>query len=261
MENSNIYSTNIQSIIQAHYIDPQSKLDKYSELLDTNKSIILKNRLKNKNNHTVLALMLKDDILYLKIKSFDLDTAHVVRKYILRYRFKAKGLILDLRNNPGGLLMKAIEIGDYFVDDSIVLKAVGRDEKDLTIYKTYTYNTLTTVPIVVLVNKYTISAAEILAGILQDKKRAILIGERTFGKTSIQDLIPVDNDKILKLTTERYYFSSGEDITGKGLLPDIDIKNRKIIKYRNITLSQKLKIMDIKSKNRDYALLVSKALL
>lgn len=260
-KNNTIYSNFIQNIIQKKYIYPNGKLDKYTKILDKNQSRILNEKLENKNNNSVVSLMLKDNVLYLKIKYFGRYTDHLIHRSILENETKTKGIILDLRNNSGGLLIAAITISDYFVDDNNVLKAVGRDINDTTIYKTYTQNTLSTVPIVVLVNKYTISAAEVLAGILQAHKRAILVGEKTFGKTSIQDLIFLDNGEILKLTTQKYYVLSKNGIVKKRLELDINIKNSKISKNIKMTAVKKHKIINIKTKNKDDALLVAKLLL
>lgn len=165
-----------------------------------------------------------DDILYLRVSSFDSKVAKDLSKYIKQYKDTTKGIVLDLRNNPGGLLTQAIETVDLFVDEGLIVSQKGRDGKEEESFSATPDKTLTKVPLVVLVNGGSASASEIVSGAIQDLKRGVIIGEKTFGKGSVQIVLPITNDKSegIKLTIAKYYLPSGRTIQAVGITPDIE---------------------------------------
>jgi len=162
----------------------------------------------------------KDNILYLRVTSFDKKVVKKVKEALLKHK-NVKGIILDLRNNPGGLLNQAVGLVDLFVDHGIIVSQKGRDKAEDVKYKASPSNTMTKVPMSVLVNGGSASASEIVSGSLQDHKRAIIIGEKTFGKGSVQVILPIDKTEALRLTIARYYLPSGRTIQAVGVIPDI----------------------------------------
>lgn len=163
------------------------------------------------------------DILYIRVTSFNQKVVEDVTKAINKSKKTTKGIILDLRNNPGGLLSQAIGLVDMFVDSGNIVSQKGRHKKDDAYYDATKSATLTKVPLVVLVNGGSASASEIVSGALQDHKRAILVGEKTFGKGSVQSIMPVTQTEAIKLTIARYYLPSGRTIQAKGVTPDIEV--------------------------------------
>jgi carboxyl-terminal processing protease len=135
-----------------------------------------------------------------------------------------KGLVLDLRNNPGGLLDQAVKIADRFIDSGIIVSIDGRKEEAKQKWPAHSDGTLTRYPLVVLVNGGSASGAEIVAGAIQDHGRGIIVGTQTFGKGSVQTIIPLKDGSGLKLTTARYYTPNGRSIQAKGIAPDIIVK-------------------------------------
>ncbi|MBW1730123.1 MAG: S41 family peptidase [Deltaproteobacteria bacterium] len=174
---------------------------------------------------SVRALALEPGIGYVRISTFqskaakDLDAA--INK--LERRGKLKGLILDLRNNPGGLLSQAIEVSDYFLDSGVIVTTKGRKHSQDIVARAHKNSGKRNYPIIVLVNGGSASAAEIVAGALQDNKRAIILGTRTFGKGSVQTILPLSDGSALRLTTARYYTPSGRSIQLSGIHPDIEL--------------------------------------
>ena len=132
-----------------------------------------------------------------------------------------KGLILDLRNNPGGLLDQAVSVSDLFLSDGLIVYTEGREVGSQLEFKAQREGTEPDYPIVVLINGGSASAAEIVAGALQDQGRALLLGEQTFGKGSVQSVIPMGDDSGLRLTTARYFTPAGTSIQARGITPDI----------------------------------------
>ena len=135
-----------------------------------------------------------------------------------------KGLVLDLRNNPGGLLDQAVKISDRFIDSGIIVSIDGRREEAKQKWPAHPDGTATRYPLIVLVNGGSASGAEIVAGAIQDHGRGILVGTQTFGKGSVQTIIPLKDGSGLRLTTARYYTPSGRSIQAKGIVPDIIVK-------------------------------------
>ena len=138
-------------------------------------------------------------------------------------RCALRGLVIDLRNNPGGILQSAVEVSDIFVDNGLIVYTTGRISNSELRFNATTPDKIEGVPIVVLVNQGTASASEIVAGALQDHGRAIIMGTSTFGKGSVQTILPLNNEKAIKLTTALYYTPSGRSIQAEGITPDITI--------------------------------------
>ncbi|MBI2089347.1 MAG: S41 family peptidase [Deltaproteobacteria bacterium] len=136
-----------------------------------------------------------------------------------------KGLVLDLRNNPGGLLTQAVRIADLFLDSGLIVYTEGRLENQRQKYFARKEGSWTQFPVVVLVNGGSASASEIVAGALQDHKRAVVLGTKTFGKGSVQTILPLDDNSALRLTTARYYTPKGRSIQATGIVPDIVLEN------------------------------------
>ena len=168
-----------------------------------------------------------EGILYLRITSFDQKVVESVKKAIAEHN-NTKGIIMDLRNNPGGLLDQATGLVDMFVEEGVIVSQKGKSRFENVEYKATKKGTDTHTPIIVLVNGGSASASEIVAGALQDFKRAVVVGEKTFGKGSVQVVIPIGKDEALKLTVARYYLPSGRTIQAKGVTPDIIVHLGKI---------------------------------
>jgi carboxyl-terminal processing protease len=170
------------------------------------------------------------DIGYIRITQFNQQTFDGVQKAIARFRSdpgadKLKGYILDLRNNPGGLLTQSIEVVNAFVDHGEIVSTRGRALDQQQEYYAHAGGDFSQgKPLVVLINGGSASASEIVSGALQDLKRATLIGTRSFGKGSVQTVLPLGEDGALKLTTARYYTPSGRSIQAKGIEPDIKVR-------------------------------------
>ena len=175
-------------------------------------------------------LLVSDGIGYLRIAQFQRPTAEVVEKIIANLVRKNEGdldsLIIDLRNNPGGLLDSSIDISNLFIDEpGIVVYTEGRTPTSNMSFPTKPGDILNGAPIVVLMNVGSASASEIVAGALQDHKRAIIMGEESFGKGSVQSMMSLQDGYGLKLTTARYFTPSGRSIQAKGISPDIELDN------------------------------------
>lgn len=164
----------------------------------------------------------KENLLYLRVSSFDRKVVDDLTKAIEKNP-KVEGLVLDLRNNPGGLLSQAIGVVDLFVDEGVIVSQKGRKAEDEEKFDASSSNTVSRLPMVVLVNGGSASASEIVSGSLQDHKRAIVIGEKTFGKGSVQAVLPITEDRTetIKLTIAKYYLPSGRTIQAVGVTPDI----------------------------------------
>jgi len=170
---------------------------------------------------------LEDNIGYIRIAAFQEKTSDDLRKELREISQKLnpmKGLILDLRNDPGGLLTQAIEVSDIFLKSGVIVSTRGRVKSMETKSMAKNDGDKITCPIIVLVNEGTASAAEIVAGALQDNGRALVVGTQTFGKASVQTVIPLEDGSALKLTTARYYTPKGRSIQAEGITPDIIVK-------------------------------------
>ncbi len=172
-----------------------------------------------------------NNIGYLRITSFNEQTESGLLKAIkkIEQENKIKGYVLDVRSNPGGLLTQAVKVTDIFLERGEIVSTRGRDKKDIRRYRAKKSDRTNGKPLVVIIDGGSASASEIVAGALQDHKRAIIIGTQSFGKGSVQTIIPFqvsnsDNLTGIRLTTARYYTPSGESIQGKGIVPDIIIE-------------------------------------
>ncbi|QOP46195.1 S41 family peptidase [Sulfurimonas paralvinellae] len=182
---------------------------------------------------SVHAKMVGKDILYIRVSSFDKKVVEDVSKAIKKKKSVAKGIILDLRNNPGGLLDQAVGLVDLFVNSGVVVSQKGRRAVETKEYSAHAANTLTDMPLVVLINGGSASASEIVSGSLQDHKRAVLIGENTFGKGSVQVVLPITKTEAIKLTIARYYLPSGRTIQAVGVKPDIQVLPGELKTFKN----------------------------
>ncbi len=170
---------------------------------------------------------LKDkEIGYLRLRAFNENSDNQLKKEISKFENNKNivGYILDLRNNPGGLLSQAIKISDFFLDDGEIVSTKGRKIKENRKFFASQGDRINGKPLIVLINKGSASASEIVAGALKDQKRAILLGETTYGKGSVQSIIPLKNKGAIRLTISKYYLPSGKSISEVGVSPDITIE-------------------------------------
>ncbi len=199
---------------------------------------------------SVKGYLLEENIGYVRISSFQGPTANLLKETIDKLVEKngnyLKSLILDLRNNPGGVLNGAVDVSNLFIDKlGLVVYTEGRIKSSNLKFKTKRGDILLDSPMVVLVNEGSASASEIVAGALQDHKRAIIMGSTSFGKGSVQTIIELDEGYGLKVTTARYYTPNGRSIQAKGIVPDIELKN---ISLEN---EKEASIVDIKENDLD----------
>ena len=168
-------------------------------------------------------------LMYIRISNFQIHTVDDMRKSLKKLKNEntdnLKGLVLDLRNNPGGLLNAAVGVSDLFLNNGLIVYTEGRIKDSKLKFTAKPTEVFKNIPIIVLVNGGSASASEIVAGALQDHKRAIIMGERTFGKGSVQTILPMSDETALKLTTARYYTPSGRSIQASGIEPDMIVKN------------------------------------
>ena len=173
-----------------------------------------------------------EDVLYIRISSFaeenDKEIAKSVSNAKKKLKDKLAGIVIDVRNNPGGLLDQAITVSDLFLDKGEIVSTRSRNEEDTVKYTAEPGDIAKDLPIVVIINEGSASASEILAGALQDHHRAIVIGEKSFGKGSVQTVIPLGEYGAMRITTARYYTPSGRSIQAKGIEPDIVVKPAKV---------------------------------
>ncbi len=181
---------------------------------------------------SVKSRMLEKDYGYVRISSFQSRTGESLKEAIADLRKEnasnLKGLVLDLRNNPGGVLNAAVEVSDAFIKSGLIVYTEGRIENSEMRFNASPDDIIEGAPIVVLINAGSASASEIVAGALQDQKRAVIIGEKSFGKGSVQTILPTSNGAAVKLTTARYYTPSGRSIQAEGIEPDIALARVKL---------------------------------
>ncbi len=181
-------------------------------------------------------------IEYIRIASFDKNVVSSLKKILPKLKKEGKkGIIIDLRNNPGGLLDQAVGTLDLFISKGILVSQKGRIKSEDKVYYAHSFGTYKNIPIVVLVNGGSASASEIVSGSLQDHKRAVIVGETTFGKGSVQAILPIPGykDEALRLTIARYYLPSGRTIQARGVTPDIIVHPAKIeTQKEGITLKE-----------------------
>ncbi|WAK04132.1 S41 family peptidase [Methylobacter sp. YRD-M1] len=181
---------------------------------------------------SVKSRMLEKDYGYVRISSFQSRTGESLKEAIADLKKEnagnLKGLVLDLRNNPGGVLNAAVEVSDAFIKSGLIVYTEGRIENSEMRFNASPDDIIEGAPIVVLINAGSASASEIVAGALQDQKRAVIIGEKSFGKGSVQTILPTSNGAAVKLTTARYYTPSGRSIQAEGIEPDIALARVKL---------------------------------
>jgi len=179
---------------------------------------------------SVKSRLLGDGYGYVRITQFQSNSGADLKKALkkLQKDEPLNGLILDLRNNPGGVLQAAVEVVDAFVDQGLIVYTEGRVESADTKFEATAAIAITDVPVVVLINSGSASASEIVAGALQDQKRAVIMGTTSFGKGSVQTVLPLTDNRALKLTTARYYTPSGRSIQAQGIVPDVVVEEAEL---------------------------------
>ncbi|MDX2506873.1 MAG: S41 family peptidase [Gammaproteobacteria bacterium] len=199
---------------------------------------------------SVKSRLLEENFGYVRISSFQSRTAVQLKKALKRLvkenkKKPLKGLVLDLRNNPGGVLNGSVDVSNVFLDRGLIVYTQGRIKDSELKFSATRGDALSGVPIVVLVNGGSASASEIVAGALQDHKRAIIMGSDTFGKGSVQTIKPLTQTTAIKLTTARYYTPSGRSIQAEGIIPDITLANVSLEQKESSSLGQ-VKESDLK---------------
>lgn len=176
--------------------------------------------------------ILEKDFGYLRISSFQSKTGQSVVEAVAKLKKDnkddLKGLVLDLRNNPGGVLNAAVEVSDAFLEKGLIVYTEGRIKNSQMKFNAAPGDVVKGMPVVVLINAGSASASEIVAGALQDHNRAIIMGEKSFGKGSVQTVLPASSGTAVKLTTARYYTPSGRSIQAEGIIPDIVLARVKL---------------------------------
>ncbi len=174
---------------------------------------------------SVKGLFLEPGFAYMRITNFQGRTTKDLKETLakLEKEKKIKGLILDLRNNPGGLLDQAISVSDIFLEEGLVVYTKGRIKEQNMTFQAHSNNGKNLYPLVVLVNEGSASASEIVAGAIQDHKRGVIVGTKTFGKGSVQTIMPMPGGSGLRLTTARYFTPNGRSIQATGIVPDVEV--------------------------------------
>lgn len=188
---------------------------------------------------SIKSKLLGEDIAYIRITQFQGNTGDDLKKNLrnLQQDRELKGVVLDLRNNPGGVLQSAVEVVDAFIDSGMIVYTKGRLDSSDTEFLATKNTEIGDVPMVVLINGGSASASEIVAGALQDHHRAVIMGTVSFGKGSVQTILPLTDSRALKLTTARYYTPSGRSIQAQGIVPDVvveDVELRKTDANRTV---------------------------
>jgi carboxyl-terminal processing protease len=175
---------------------------------------------------SVISKIVDNKVGYLRLRAFNANSSSQLKKEISKIEKNKKlvGYILDLRNNPGGLLSQAVKISDFFLNDGEIVSTKGRKKRENRKFFAKKGDKIDGKPLIVLINNGSASASEIVAGALQDQKRAILLGETTFGKGSVQSIIPLKNRGAIRLTISKYYLPSGKSISEVGVVPDIKVE-------------------------------------
>ena len=175
---------------------------------------------------SVKSEVLDEKIGYIRLTSFNENSDDQIKKKIKEFKKNKKidGYILDLRNNPGGLLGQAIKISDFFLDDGEIVSTKGRKKNENQKWFAREGDIINGKALIVLINKGSASASEIVAGALKDHKRAVLVGEKSYGKGSVQSIIPLKNRGAIRLTISKYYLPSGKSISEVGVIPDITVE-------------------------------------
>ena len=187
---------------------------------------------------SVKAQLLEDGYGYIRITQFQVKTGEEVAAALSKLRRengnkRLKGIILDLRNNPGGVLQSAVEVVDHFITKGLIVYTKGRIANSELRFSATGKDLSEGVPLVVLINGGSASASEIVAGALQDQKRGVVMGTTSFGKGSVQTVLPLNNDRALKITTALYFTPNGRSIQAQGIVPDIEVSRAKITREQD----------------------------
>lgn len=185
---------------------------------------------------SVRASIKDDDFAYLRIAQFQVNTGNDLKteyEKLTEENPDLKGVIIDLRNNPGGVLQASVEIADHFLNQGLIVYTEGRTLGSDTRYEATDGDITSGLPIIVLINDGSASASEIVAGALQDQGRALIMGTKSFGKGSVQSIIPISNTKAVKLTTALYFTPKGRSIQAEGITPDIHVERVRVTAVRN----------------------------
>jgi len=181
---------------------------------------------------SVRSQLLENGYGYIRITQFQVKTGEEVSKALASLRKdngkKLNGIVLDLRNNPGGVLQAAVEVVDHFITKGLIVYTKGRIANSELRFSATGHDESEAVPMVVLINGGSASASEIVAGALQDQKRAVLMGTTSFGKGSVQTVLPLSNDRALKITTALYFTPNGRSIQAQGIIPDVEVRQAKV---------------------------------
>ena len=193
---------------------------------------------------SIKSKLLGEDIAYIRITQFQGNTGDDLKKSLrnLQQDRELKGVVLDLRNNPGGVLQSAVEVVDAFIDSGMIVYTKGRLDSSDTEFLATKNTAIGDVPMVVLINGGSASASEIVAGALQDHHRAVIMGTVSFGKGSVQTILPLTDSRALKLTTARYYTPSGRSIQAQGIVPDVVVED---VELRKTDVNRTVKERDL----------------
>lgn len=183
--------------------------------------------------HSVRFQKLANGLYYAKITSFQEETSAQLESFLKASEKDIKGLILDLRDNPGGLLDQSVKTADLFIESGVIVSTVGRDPDKIEREFAHKQGTFKGFPMITLINDGSASASEIVAGALQDHQRSLIMGTQSFGKGSVQTMLPLPNGSGLKLTIARYYTPKDRSIQAKGILPDIIVPKKKMQEEKN----------------------------
>ncbi|MDO9452250.1 MAG: S41 family peptidase [Stagnimonas sp.] len=210
--------------------DPGSKVQLTVLRKDAEKPLVFDLKRETINVASAKSKLLEPGYGYLRVSQFTTTTGKLMLDELKKVKKdgELRGLILDLRNNPGGVLNAAVDVSDAFIEKGQIVSIKGRDADSNRIFSATPGDELSGRPIVVLVNGGSASAAEIVAGALQDTHRAVIVGSKTFGKGSVQTILPLANQSAIKITTARYYTPSGRSIQAEGIEPDITFQPMKI---------------------------------
>lgn len=186
---------------------------------------------------------LADGYGYFRITSFIENTHRDLKKYIKKHKKKygLKGIIIDLRKNPGGLLDQAVKISNLFLEKGDIVSIIGRDKSKKEVKSATKANTYSEAPVIVLIDEYSASASEIVAAALKENKRAVVMGQKSFGKGSVQSVITLGDGSGLKLTVARYYTPNGKSIQSVGVEPDVYIEDVKAEAFKKAIIKKRIR--------------------
>lgn len=193
---------------------------------------------------SVKSKVLEKGFGYIRLTSFIETSAKEMKIAISEFESNfgsIQGLVLDLRRNPGGLLDQAVQISDFFLDDGVIVSTKGRGQKDGKVVRAKSESTLASFPLVLLIDEFSASASEIVAGALKDNKRALIMGKRSFGKGSVQSVITMGDGSGLKLTVARYYTPNGTSIQAKGIEPDVTLDEVDPDRFEKAIINRKVR--------------------